>query len=60
MPVFFMGIEGSAIHYFMFYCVRKVFLIHRIRVSKGGFQIFDCQIVQSRGCFVPLSENKKI
>lgn len=25
MPVFFMGIEGSAIHYFMLYCVRKVF-----------------------------------
>ena len=31
----------------------------RIRVSKGGFQIFDCQIAQSRVCFVPLSENKK-
>ena len=32
---------------------------YRIRVSKGGFQIFDCQIAQSRVCFVPLSQNKK-
>ncbi len=31
----------------------------RIRVSKGAFQIFDCQIAQSQVCFVPLSKNKK-
>jgi len=30
-----------------------------IRVSKGAFQFFDCQIAQSCVCFVPLSENKK-
>ena len=35
------------------------FFIFKIMVSKGGFQIFDCQIAQSRGCFVPSSENKK-
>ena len=60
MPVFFMGIEGECNPLFYVILCQESFLIHRIRVSKGGFQIFDCQIVQSRGCFVPLSENKKI
>ena len=35
------------------------FILNKIRMSKGGFQIFDCQIAQSRVCFVPLSKNKK-
>ena len=34
--------------------------MHRIRVSKGGFQFWVCQIAQSSAYFVPLSENKKI
>ena len=53
MPVFFMGIEGECNPLFYVILCQESFLIHRIRVSKGGFQIFDCQIVQSRGCFVP-------
>ena len=32
----------------------------KIRVSKGGFQFTDWKIAQSRGFFVPLSENKKL
>lgn len=34
MPVFFMGIEGSAIHYFMLYCVRKVFFCEQDKTNK--------------------------
>ena len=44
MPVFFMGIEGSAIHYFMLYCVRKVF----------WFIGFGCQKVASKFLIVKL------
>ena len=33
---------------------------NKIRVAKGGFKFFDWQIAQSRVCFVPLYENKKI
>ena len=39
-----------------------IFPLHhpiKIRVSKGGFQFWVCQIAQNRTCFVPLSENKK-
>ena len=37
-----------------------LFFAYRIRVSKGGFKFFDGQLAQSRVCFVPLYENKKI
>ena len=33
---------------------------NKIRVAKGGFKFLDWQIAQSRVCFVPLYENKKI
>ena len=39
---------------------RRGFLLCRIRVSKGDFKFSDWQIAQSRVCFVPMSENKKI
>ena len=33
--------------------IQGLFLLYRIRVSKGGFRFFDWQIAQSQVCFVP-------